>query len=156
MTSSHTVAERIVTDFATMAERVITDAIGRIYQDDPECAEYTSGTEDIAISCWEQLWPDTSCGFGGTAVPVLTIAQTFVIRNHRTADFLVYHNGQYAYTVYRGGTPGFQSDAECQHLLGASDKWQECYQENVLPHRPPQMKGLALVLHKMRRDKREA
>jgi hypothetical protein len=152
VTTLHTITEHIVTDFTTMAERVITDAIERIHHNDPERAEYSSGIEDIAISSWEQTWSDTSCGFGGNAVQVLTIAQTFVIRNHRTADYFVYHNGQYAYTVNRGGTPHFRGDYECQHLLGARDNWQECYQGNILHNRPPQIKGLTLVLHKLRHD----
>jgi hypothetical protein len=153
VTTSHTDTEHIVTDFTTMAERVITDAIGRIHHNDPERAEHSSSTEDIPISCWEQTWSDTSCGFGGTAVQVLTIAQTFVIINHRTADYFVYHNGQYAYTVTRGGTAHFRGDYECQHLLGASDNWQECYQGTNLQFRPPQIKGLTLAVHKLWHDR---
>jgi hypothetical protein len=153
VTTLHAATEHMVTDFTTMAARVIPDAIGRIHNTDPESAIYPSGLEDIAISCWGQTWSDTSCGFGGVAVQVLTIAQTFVIRNQRTADYFVYHNGQYAYTVNQGGTPHFRVDYECQHLLGAADNWQECYQGNNLHGRPPQIKGLTLMLHKLRHDK---
>lgn len=74
------------------------------------------GTTDFAWECWQQTWPDTSCGFGGIAGQAFTNACTVVVHDPESEAKLVYHRGAFAYRVER-----------------PSDKFADLYARRALP-----------------------
>ena len=120
--------EHVTREFISQAERVIEDAITRIRQDNPNTARVLliRPQDDVLISSWPQIWPNTSCGFGDVVGQTITNAQTYVIESHFNGALYVYHDGRYAYTIPRINGQ-FRQDSQNRQVCGASDNWAERY-----------------------------
>lgn len=103
---------------------VLDDVQERIMQED---SNYNPELdfEHVCVESWQQMWGDTSCGFGSIGGAALTNASTILVY-YGTRFFCVYHAGRYAYTVTRP-SDAFVNDWKNHHLLGAGDKWRERY-----------------------------
>lgn len=89
-----------ITRLALQMLAIEADAPSRFeYNTDQQIKEKPT-LDDFIIHCFEQIWPDTSCGFGGISGQALTVGNTVVLEpNGVNQPILVYFNGRFAYTV---------------------------------------------------------
>lgn len=94
---------------------VLEDALPRLTVEDVTVRPW-----QVTWSSWEQVWSDTSCGFGGMAGQVITTARTHVVGTGGRGPWAVYHGGRWAYTI-REANEAFHEAIAQQNLCGAAD-----------------------------------
>lgn len=75
--------------------------------------------KDCEVFLFQQMWPSTSCGFGGISGQAFTKADTVVIIGPR-GDACIYIAGRFAYYIRRPNDR-FTQDLERHRMLGARD-----------------------------------
>jgi hypothetical protein len=76
---------------------------------------------NIEWMSWQQLWPNTSCGFGGLCGQAFTSACTVIATAPDSDTVRVYHQGTFAYEVKRPSQTFWQLCGE-RSLPGQTDK----------------------------------
>ena len=106
-------------EMACMAAACIAEEIGC----DGDAIEPSS----LRVFSHPQVWPSTSCGFGGIGGSAMTEAQTVVFMLHQEGAHYasVFHGTRYAYTVKLTGpdVTKFYDLMHTQRLPGAAKGW---------------------------------
>ena len=85
---------------AKMMLEIDSDVVLRFdYETEQQIREHPT-VDDFEVIYFEQIWADTSCGFGGIAGRAITVGDTVVLRpNGVNQPIFVYFNGRFAYSI---------------------------------------------------------
>ena len=97
----------------------------QIDEDLPFRLDYSTGERptinDFEIHTFEQIWGDTSCGFGGMAGQTITAANTYVfVPVSVNQKCFVYFGSRFAYAA--DPVPEFFNDLKCTHMAPVYQK----------------------------------
>jgi len=77
-------------------KKVLDDALYRIVGEHIIEDRNSQHIKDVLM--WDQMWPNTSCGFGGIVGHAFTQGITVVVGS-QTGMVYVYHDGRFAYQI---------------------------------------------------------
>jgi hypothetical protein len=78
-----------------LLDSVLDDAADRMRGGNP-----VLDRKQMAVYCWPQRWPNSSCGFGGVGMQAYWTAPTICVVAPE-GDIAVYHKGRFVAHLYR-------------------------------------------------------